>query len=80
MLAVALYTARQFEAAVQEAQAGIDLDPSYYSFHLDLGWALAGLGRCEEAVKAFRAAANVAPGDPLTQGHLGWGLAVLGSL
>ena len=70
--------ARRFDAAIAEVQAGIELDPSYPRLYSSLGWGLAGLSRCDEAVEASRQATIVAPGDPFSQGYLGWALGLAG--
>ena len=70
--------ARRFGTAIAEANAGIELNPSYPMLHLDLGWALAGLARYDEAVEALRQAATVAPDDPVPHGYLGWALGLAG--
>ena len=54
-----------------EAHAGIELEPGYPVMYSPLGLGLAGLGRYDEAVEAFR---HAAPGDPMPQSWLGWGL------
>ena len=46
--------------------------PTYHPFYWDLGLALAGLGRHEEAVATLRQATHLAPEDPVSQGYLGW--------
>ena len=67
-------TARRFDEAIEEAQAGIDLDPSYYMFHLALGTGLAGLGKYDEAAETLGHTAVVTSGNPAAQGAHGWAL------
>ena len=77
-LADGLYIARQYEAAVDEANAGLELEPNYYHFYWDLGWSWAGLGDYEEAVAALRRGASRSSNDPLTYAFLGWALGLAG--
>ena len=77
-LADVLYMAKQFEAAIEESNIGLGLDPHYYQFYWDLGWALAGLGKYEEAVAALKQAVTVAPSDPLSYYLHGWALGLAG--
>ena len=67
ILAIKLYHARRFDDAIIQAFGNIELDPTYYVFHQGLGWALAGLGRHEEAVAALGRALSLTPDDLLTQ-------------
>ena len=73
-LALVLCLARRFDAAIDQAQASIELEPTYHPGYWGLGWAMAATGRHEEAVAAFRQATSVAPGDPLSESYLGWAL------
>ena len=70
--------ARQFDAALDEARAGVELKPTCLPFYWDLGHALAGLGRYGEAVEAFTQGTIVAPGDPISQGFRRWALGLVG--
>ena len=74
----AFVMARRFEEAIAESHAGIELDPSYHFLYMSLGWGLAGLGRHDEAVDAFRQQVIAAAGDPVAQGWLGWALGLAG--
>ena len=78
ILQQAFVVARRFEEAIAEAHAGIELDPSYHLSYMSLGWGLAGLGRHDEAVDAFRQQAIAAAGDSFAQGWLGWALGLAG--
>ncbi len=73
-----LWVAGQYDASIAEASAGLELEPGYHPFLWDLGCALMGLGRPDEAVRAFRQATVVAPDDPSSLGFLGWMLGVAG--
>ena len=77
-LSMDLVLARQFEAAIAEASAGVELDPSFHPFHWSLGWALGGQGRHDDSVQEHREAVNLAPGDPLSQASLGQSLGFAG--
>ena len=77
-LAIVFATARRFEEAIAEANAGIELDPSYHLMYQPLANGLAGLGRRDEAVEAFRLQVNAAPADPVPQACLGWALGLAG--
>ena len=78
VLADRLWLARRFDAAIAEARAGIELAPTYHMFYCDLGIALVGLGRHDEAVEALRQATTLAPGDPVSQGFLAWASGLAG--
>ena len=78
LLANMLQVVRQFDAAMAEAQAGIELEPAH-TLYWDLAFALVGLGRQEEAVEALRHATMVAPGDPTSLASLGWALGLAGN-
>ena len=78
MLAVVLSLARRYDAAIAEARAGIELDRAYHLFYWDLGLALVGLGRDDEAVEALRQGTILAPGDLFSQAYLGWALGLAG--
>ena len=78
ILQQAFVVARRFEEAIAEAHAGIELDPSYHLSYMSLGWGLAGLGRHDEAVDAFRQQVIAAAGDSFAQGWLGWALGLAG--
>ena len=78
ILAQVFVVARRFEEAIAEAHAGIELDPSYHPSYMSLGWGLAGLGRHDQAVNAFRQQVIAAAGDPVAQGWLGWALGLAG--
>ena len=77
-LADVLYMARQFEAAIDESNAGLELERSYHPFYWNLGWALAGLGKYDEAVAALRRGVSFAPDDPPSLAFLGWALGLAG--
>ena len=78
MLALTLIMARQFDSAITEAQAAIELESGYHPSHWGLGWALAGVARHDEAVAACRQATMVAPGDRPSQALLGTVLGLAG--
>ena len=78
ILAQQFVMARRFEEAIAEAHAAIELDSSYNHLYMTLGWGLAGLGRHDEAVDAFRRQMIAAAGDPFSQGWLGWALGLAG--
>ena len=61
-----------------EARAGLDLESNNHLFHWNLGWALAALGRPDEAVKALRHAAVLSSDDPTAQAFVGWALGLAG--
>ena len=71
-VAIVKLLAREFDSVVAEARAGIELDPSALLFHHDLGWGLAGLGRYEEALEAFRQTTRLALGDAAHLAYRGW--------
>ena len=70
--------ARRFDAALTEARAGIELEPTFHHLYWGLGWSLVGLGKYGEAVEALTQATIVVPDDPLSQGFLGWALGLVG--
>ena len=78
MLALMFQLDRRFDPMMAEARAGIELDQSYHILYWDLGWALVGLGRHDEAVEAFRQAASLEPGDVFSQAYLGSALGLAG--
>ena len=78
ILAQQFVAARRFEEAIAEAHAAIELDSSYNPLYMALGWGLAGLGRHDEAVDAFRQQVIAAAGDSFAQGWLGWALGLAG--
>ena len=66
------------EAAIGEARAGIKLERTHHPFHWVLGWAMAGLGRNDEAIEALRHATVLAPDEPISLSSLGWALGLAG--
>ena len=78
ILAQQFVMARRFEEAIAESHAAIELDSSYNHLYMSLGWGLAGLGRHDEAVDAFRQQVIAAAGDSFAQGWLGWALGLAG--
>ena len=54
------------------------MDPGFHLFHMGLGFALAGLGRHDEAVEAVRQARITAPGELVLEAVLGWTLGLAG--
>lgn len=56
--------------AVAEYQQSIELEPDFPDAHLNLGLALADLGRTEEAVQAMKTAIELDPKDPLARQEL----------
>jgi len=47
------YFARRYEESVEELQALVDRNPTFWRAYLNLGWALCQLGRFDEAVAAL---------------------------
>ena len=78
LLANMLQVVRQFDAAMAEARAGIELEPTH-TLYWDLAFALVGLDRQEEAVESLRHATMAAPGDPTSRACLGWALGLAGN-
>ncbi|MCA9687640.1 MAG: tetratricopeptide repeat protein, partial [Myxococcales bacterium] len=60
-LAKAAYFSRQFERAVQAADAAIGVDASFPHSYRWRGFALVELGRCSEAIDALRSAVRLDP-------------------
>src|SRR5271165_5459485 len=59
--AVALHQAGDFDGAIREYRAALDVDPSNFQARSNLGAALAHTGRYEEAIAAYRQAITTAP-------------------
>src|SRR5262249_23535039 len=59
-----------FEEAVAADRAAIRLSPNVGSYHNNLGVALQGLGRLEEAAEEYRLALRHAPGDENARANL----------
>ena len=76
-LSLELYLARRFDAAMVEARAGIELE-STSLLYWNLGWALAELGRYEEAISEARKAIALSGGEPLYLTALAYAFAVAG--
>lgn len=55
---------RQFDSALTPLQAAVAANPNSARYHGDLGYALAGLGRWEEAANEYAAASRLQPTNP----------------
>ena len=78
VLSLVLYLDRRFELAMVEARASIELERSAHIFYWDLGLALVGLSRYDEAIETFRQGGILAPEDLFLQAYLGWALGLAG--
>lgn len=74
-LATALGIARRWEEAEAQARRALELEPTFFQGHSELGIALLGLGRCDEAVRALQQAPK---NLVLPRGILGYGYAKCG--
>jgi tetratricopeptide (TPR) repeat protein len=74
-VAMAHYYAHQFEAAVAQAQATIDMDASFYPAQLFLGLSCQRAGRRSEAVAALERASALSQRSTMTVSALGAALA-----
>ena len=73
-----LHLAHRLDQAMEEARAGLELDPNYHLFHRDLGLPLVSRGRYEEGVAALRRGVTLSPGDLFPRAYLGWALGLAG--
>jgi serine/threonine protein kinase/tetratricopeptide (TPR) repeat protein len=76
-VAMAHYYARQFDAAIAQAQATIDMEP-FYPAYLFLGLACQQTGRRSDAIGAFERASTLSQRSTMTLAALGAGLAADG--
>jgi tetratricopeptide (TPR) repeat protein len=70
--------ARRYDDAMAQARATLELHPDFYWAYLDFGDVLEKTGRHAEAIKAYRRASELAPGDPNVAGFLAHALAAAG--
>ena len=78
-LVVLLWLKRDTERAIDEARTAVGIDPTFGLSQLQMGLALCLAGRFDEAVEALRQAVRLFP-VPITQGWLGFALAVSGNV
>ena len=78
-LADALASARRYDDAINHFRRAAALDPTGAA-HYDLGSLLLELERPDEAITAFRAALQAAPGSVQTHNNLGIALGMIGRL
>jgi TolB-like protein/tetratricopeptide (TPR) repeat protein len=71
------YMARDFAAALAQAERVVRMEPSFHWGYFFAGWALERLGRGAEAVAALKAAVRYSSNSPVMLGGLGHALAVL---
>jgi tetratricopeptide (TPR) repeat protein len=76
-VAMAHYYARQFDAAIAQAQATIDIEP-FYPAYLFLGVACQQAGRHAEAIAALERATSLSQRSTMTLAALGGALAAAG--
>lgn len=76
----AYYYLRDFDAAIQQQKKTLELEPRFAPSHLFLGQAYDQSGRLEDAVAAFRAAANFSNESAITLGFLGYALGRAGQV
>lgn len=76
-VAMAHYYARQFDAAITQAQAAIDMEP-FYPAYLFLGLACQQTGRRREAIEALERASTLSQRSTMTVAALGAALAADG--
>ena len=69
-----LTIAGQHDASISQARHGIEMNPTFYLTHYDLGMALWAQGKTEEALAAFRTSRSHAGSVPVIEGSLGWAL------
>ncbi len=67
-----LYEQEEYEEAVREFEAALDLAPGTPLFHCNLGVAYAELGRDDEALEEYQTAIRLAPNDPTAYLNLGY--------
>ena len=76
-VAMARYYARQFDAAIAQAQTTIDMEP-FYPAYLFLGLACQQAGRGSEAIAALEHASRLSQRSTMTMAALGAALAADG--
>jgi TolB-like protein/tetratricopeptide (TPR) repeat protein len=74
----ALYLNREFDAALTEYQALVDMDPSGPTSYFYVAWALEQQGRHAAAIDQHRRAIELSDGAPLYLAGLGYSLAIAG--
>ncbi|MBI3404776.1 MAG: tetratricopeptide repeat protein [Acidobacteria bacterium] len=72
------FYAREYDAAIEQAQKAITLDPNYALGHFWLGRALLMKGRHEEGIAALKKSTEVQPGNLLALAVLGNAYGVAG--
>jgi serine/threonine-protein kinase len=78
MLTQVYVCSRRYDEAIRQADATLDLVPTYWMAHVYRGLALAGLGHVTEAAAALERAVTHSNGVPYARGWLGFVLAKAG--
>jgi TolB-like protein/Tfp pilus assembly protein PilF len=71
------YMARDFTAALEQAEQVVRMEPAFHWGHFFAGWALERLGRGAEAIAALRAAVRHSSESPVMLAGLGHALAMV---
>ena len=74
----AFYFSRQFDEAIIQLQATLELDPNYVLAHFVLGQAYTQRGKYREAIAALQTASNLSAGLPPILSALGYAYALAG--
>lgn len=77
-LVEALFFARQYERALEQARRLVQLEPEHHVAHMMLGLVYLGLQRFEEGVASLRRAVEISAEFPLMLGWLGLALGLSG--
>jgi TolB-like protein len=75
--ACTLIWGRRYDAAIEQFEKTLDMDPNFYIANLYLGYALAAKAMWQDSVKSFTRALSASPG-PFAMGSLGYALAASG--
>jgi eukaryotic-like serine/threonine-protein kinase len=78
VLAYYIYARRQYDRAIHQLNAVIEMEPGFYLAYSVLGLAYAQQGMQHEAVGALEKACELHPGNPFTLGMLAYGLGKVG--
>ncbi len=72
------YLARQYDRALEQAQACLELDSNFYQAHYLLGSVYEQQGRLDDAIAELQMAVTLSNGVPLMRGALGHAYAIAG--
>ena len=78
LLSISYCMARRFEETMATSRGTLDVDPTYWVAQVELGWALAFLGKFGEAIEALEHATSLSENHPISRGYLSWVLGLAG--